>query len=125
MVNKDGYAYAYYPQRPNHLVETNKTWTQMVAESKQKKQVIRLNEYQFKGLIEEGVKMVLNELRLGKDSYQAKPKNGGRLNDWEIMNILSTLVSSMIADRRISEEDGEMLLYYALYNNDCYTHADS
>ena len=97
----------------------------MVAECKQKKQVIRLNESQFKGLIEEGVKMVLNELRLGKDSYQAKPKNGGRLNDWEIMNILSTLVSSMIADRRISEEDGEMLLHYALYNNDCYTHADS
>ena len=94
-------------------------------ESKVRRNVIRLTESMLKAIIAESVNGILKEITLGKDSYQAKPKNGGRLNDWELMHILTTIVSNMISDKRVSKEDGEMLLHYALYNNDCYTHADS
>ena len=92
---------------------------------RENRRVVRITEAKIRKIVEESVKGILKEVALGKDSYQAKPKNGGRLNDWEIMNILTTLVSSMIADKRVSKEDGEMLLHYALYNNDCYSHVDS
>ena len=71
------------------------------------------------------VKSILETIEERKDSYQAKPKNKGRLNDWEIFNILTTIVTNMVADKRISKEDGEMLLHYGLYNNDCYSHVGS
>ena len=92
---------------------------------KEGRNTVRLTEGELIEVISDGVKMVLKEVALGKDSYQAKPKKGGRLNDWELMHILTTIISSMIADKRVSKEDGEMLLHYALYNNDCYSHVDS
>lgn len=94
-------------------------------ESKVRRNVIRLTESMLKAIIAESVNGILKEITLEKDSYQAKPKNGGRLNDWELMHILTTIVSSMISDKRVSKEDGEMLLHYALYNNDCYSHVGS
>ena len=87
-----------------------------------RKKIVKLTESELKKMI---VKSILETIEERKDSYQAKPKNKGRLNDWEIFNILTTIVSNMVADKRISKEDGEMLLHYGLYNNDCYSHVGS
>ena len=86
------------------------------------KNVIRITESKLKDIIIESIMETIEDM---KDSYQAKPKNNGRLNDWELFNILTTIVSNMVNDKRIPKEDGEMLLYYGLYNNDCFTHLDS
>lgn len=87
--------------------------------------ILRLNESQFMRLLIESVRRTLSGLTdadIKKSSYEAKPKKDARLNDWEIMHILVSVISNMIAAKKISKEDGEMLLHYGLYNNDCYTH---
>lgn len=84
--------------------------------------VIQLTESELKNIIKESILEAIDDR---KDSYQAKPKKKGRLNDWELFNILTTTVSNMVNDKRIPKADGEMLLYYGLYNNDCFTHLDS
>lgn len=92
------------------------------------KQIVRLTESQLKRLIYESIVSVLrNPLKetTEKDSYQAKPKKEGRLNDWEINNIFGKIVSELVCSKRITPEDGEMLLYYGLYNNDCVSHLGS
>lgn len=61
LVNKDGYAYAYYPQRPTHLVATNKTWEQMVAESKQRNRTLVITEQQYNDLINRSFRTLLTE----------------------------------------------------------------
>lgn len=87
-----------------------------------RKNVVRLSESKLKNMITESILEAIEDM---KDSYQAKPKKKGRLNDWEILTIFSNIVSTMVNDERISKEDGEMLLYYGLYNNDCFTHVNS
>lgn len=91
---------------------------------KNKSTKIRLTESQFKKFLSNCIENVLKEV-VEKDSYQAKPKKKGRLNDWEISNILHTIVTELISAKRITPEDGEMLLYYGLYNNDCFSHVGS
>lgn len=57
-VNKNGFAYAYYPQREKHLEATNMSWSRVsVNESK----IIRLNESNLRIMIRECVKRVLEE----------------------------------------------------------------
>lgn len=88
------------------------------------RKILRLSENQFKNFLSNCIENVLKEV-VEKDSYQAKPKKKGRLNDWEISNILHTIVTELISAKRITPEDGEMLLYYGLYNNDCFSHIGS
>lgn len=90
----------------------------------EKRTTIRLTENQFKNFLSGCIKDVLNEV-IEKDSFQAKPKKEGRLNDWEINNIFGRIVSELVCSKRITPEDGEMLLYYGLYNNDCVSHIGS
>lgn len=92
--------------------------------NKNKNTKIRLTETQFKEFLSNCIEKVLKEV-IEKDSYQARPKRKGRLNDWEIQNIFSRIVSDLVCAKRIKPEDGEMLLYYGLYNNDCVSHIGS
>ena len=48
-----------------------------------RKTIVRLTESELKTMI---AKSILETIEDRKDSYQAKPKNKGRLNDWEISN---------------------------------------
>lgn len=92
------------------------------------KKILRISESKLKQVIYESIVSVLRyplKETIEKDSYQAKPKKEGRLNDWEINNIFGKIVSELVCSKRITPEDGEMLLYYGLYNNDCVSHAGS
>ena len=92
------------------------------------KKLLRISESKLKQIIYESIVSVLRhplKETTEKDSYQAKPKKEGRLNDWEINNIFGKIVSELVCSKRITPEDGEMLLYYGLYNNDCVSHVGS
>lgn len=87
-------------------------------------QRIRLTESQLMYALTECTKRVLKEdFYYEKTSYKAKPKNKGRLNDWEITQILQNVIFKMVREKQICSEDGMMLLHYGLYNNDCYGHS--
>ena len=85
---------------------------------------IRLSESELMQILSECTKRVLKEEidKSIRDSYMAKPKGKGRLNDWEISNILRSVISKMVSNEQISMDDATMLLHYGLYNNDCYSH---
>ena len=66
-----------------------------------KKNIVRLNKTELKRVIAESVSQILQEEYEGyenhaeteKESFQAKPKKEGRLNDWEINNIFGKIES--------------------------------
>lgn len=67
-VNKDGFAYAYYPQREKHLVVTNMSWGRI--STNESKRTIRLNESDLRIMIQECAKSIIYESyskrRIGK-----------------------------------------------------------
>ena len=92
------------------------------------KKILRISESKLKQIIYESIVSVLRyplKETTEKESFQAKPNKEGRLNDWEINNIFGKIVSELVCSKRITPEDGEMLLYYGLYNNDCVSHVGS
>ena len=88
------------------------------------KKVIRLTESELRQIIKNSIRKTLTEdFNNEKTSYQAPPKNNGKLNDWELFNIINSIVKQMIIDKQITPSDGDMLMHYSLYNNDCYGHS--
>lgn len=88
------------------------------------KKVIRLTESELRQIIKNSIRKTLTEdFNYEKTSYQAPPKNNGKLNDWELFNIINSIVKQMIIDKQITPSDGDMLMHYSLYNNDCYGHS--
>lgn len=91
------------------------------VENQQTQQIIRLTETEFNEILTQSIREVIKEeFDYSKTSYQAKPKSNGGLNDWELFRILSTIIGELVSDEKITKEDGQMLLHYALYNNDCW-----
>ena len=83
--------------------------------------IIRLTEDEFNEILTQSIHEVIKEeFDYKSTSYQAKPKSKGGLNDWELFRILSTIIGELVSDGKITKDDEQMLLHYALYNNDCW-----
>lgn len=60
-VNKDGYAYAYYPQRTNHLEATNMSWTQVSVNESTKYGSNVITESDLRIMVKECIRRIMNE----------------------------------------------------------------